>query len=295
MRCLVSSCIYRLLTRAAQQRPLSHNRHGVVLGILILATFALAQSPADLFSKAPPPIDEALRDRVIGFFKAQSDGMFRQADQYVAEDSKDVFIESDKHRCIDFEIARINYTDQFTKAQVLVQCRKQMMMVPVGVQKILMPVSSLWKIENGKWWWHVVPKSGEQTPFGRMKGGENPADATLPGMMKGPDPTAIAKLITIDRQQLTMPLTRKTSQVVTVTNGMPGQALVEVEPINYDGLVAKVEPANLKPGESAKITITFTPSFNKPPAKGLDVRVRVQPAGRVFPVHVLISDQVAPD
>ena len=59
---------------------------------------AAAQDPADLFRKAPPEVDDALRQRVTAFYQAHVDGKFRAADQFVAEDSKDAFFEAPKRR-----------------------------------------------------------------------------------------------------------------------------------------------------------------------------------------------------
>ena len=81
---------------------------------------ALGQQPADLFTKAPPAIDEALRDRISKFFQCQVDGKPRQAEQYVAEESKDYYYEMQKPRYLSFEIRNISYSDEFTKAKAMI-------------------------------------------------------------------------------------------------------------------------------------------------------------------------------
>ena len=81
--------------------------HCVFLAAL-LSTAALAQGPADLFQKAPPEMDQALRERVAAFLQAHVDGKFRLADQYVADESKDAFFEAHKRRYRDFEIVKVS-------------------------------------------------------------------------------------------------------------------------------------------------------------------------------------------
>src|SRR5688572_11257827 len=75
--------------------------------------------PTDIFQKAPPYVDEALRSRVSEFLQAHVDGKFRLANEIVAEDSKDMYFAMEKHRYLSFEIVRIDYTNDFTRATVL--------------------------------------------------------------------------------------------------------------------------------------------------------------------------------
>ncbi|MBM3748697.1 MAG: hypothetical protein FJW34_23225, partial [Acidobacteria bacterium] len=80
------------------------------------------QNPADLFQKAPPAVDEAVRARVKQFFQAHVDGKFRAAAEVVAEDSQDAFFAANKPRCYSFEITKIEYLDEFTRATAVVAC-----------------------------------------------------------------------------------------------------------------------------------------------------------------------------
>jgi hypothetical protein len=187
----------------------------------LLAFTGLAQNPTDLFSKAPPAVDEALRDRVINFYQAHVDGKFRAADKIVAEDSKDVFFEMEKRRCNSFEIGRINYKENFTKAQVMILCDTQMMMVPVGVRQVKVPLSSLWKQIDGEWFWYVDPSAGRDSPFGGpMKAGPMPGPGSAPtltaDMMKGPNPAALKMMVEVDRQDAKFNLSQPGEQVIVV-------------------------------------------------------------------------------
>src|SRR5690348_7261241 len=79
-----------------------------------------AQEATDLFQKAPPAVDEALRARIKEFFQFHVDSKFRQAEALVAEDSKDFFYSANKPKYLGFEIKNIAYNDDFTKAKATV-------------------------------------------------------------------------------------------------------------------------------------------------------------------------------
>src|SRR5258708_26473436 len=81
------------------------------------------QDPADLFEKAPPPIDEALRARIDRFYRAYMAGKFRDAYPLVAEDSQDAFLESSKDTYKSCETLKIRYSENFTRSSVLETCK----------------------------------------------------------------------------------------------------------------------------------------------------------------------------
>src|SRR5712692_6584417 len=90
---------------------------------LLLVSALWAQTPGDRFNKPPADVDEALRSRIAKFYQAHVDKKFRQADEYVAEDTKDFYYEASKPAYLDFEIKSIAYSDNFTKANVVVHCK----------------------------------------------------------------------------------------------------------------------------------------------------------------------------
>lgn len=256
---------------------------------------AFAQSPAELFSKAPPAVDEALRERATRFYQAHVDGKFRAADQLVAEDSKDVFFEMEKRRCNSFTIGRINYAENFTKAQVMIVCDTQMMLVPVGMRQVKVPMTSLWKIVDDQWMWYVPPNPKHDSPFGQMAPGPMPANGTGGGLpidlLKGPDPASLRKMIEVDRQNLKFHLIETGEESIVVSSKLPGVMKLVVERPNFPGLEAKVEKDELKGGESTKLIVTYKPVPGRPKdgKHATEIRLRAEPIGRVIPIHCLIS------
>ena len=100
------------------------------------AVCLFGQAATDLFQKAPPAVDEALRARISKFFQAHIDGKFRQAEVLVAEDSKDFFYSANKPKYLGFEIKEIAYSENFTKAKATV-VTQMIVMVPGFVGKPL--------------------------------------------------------------------------------------------------------------------------------------------------------------
>src|SRR5438876_5075534 len=171
---------------------------------ILLISGHRAQTEGNLLDKAPPEVDAALRDRVTKFYQAHVDRkLIRQADQYVAEDSKDFFYEANKPTYLEFQIDKITYSDDFTKAKAIVNCKMFVMMPGFTDKPMTVPSPSTWKIENGQWVWYVDQKLGRETPFGRMKPAEGaPSAGSVPSLASGPDIQALWKSVRADKQSV---------------------------------------------------------------------------------------------
>src|ERR1043166_8557591 len=93
----------------------------------LFALFALVlsgQDASELFHKPPAGVDKALRGRVNEFFDLHVKGDFRHAEALVAEDTKDFFYNNNKPRYLSFQILKIVYNEDFTRAQVTVMCEQ---------------------------------------------------------------------------------------------------------------------------------------------------------------------------
>src|SRR5579864_2967688 len=131
---------------------------------LIACALASGQDTSDLFEKAPPPIDEALRARVTQFYQAYVSGKFREAYPLVAEDSQDAFFGASKEALKSCEILRIKYTDDFTKADVVEACKGEWNYHGVKTATSF-PLTSHWKIVDGQWFWYYVKPTTAPSPF----------------------------------------------------------------------------------------------------------------------------------
>src|SRR5580658_230886 len=109
-----------------------------------LAAAAFAQNPTDLFNRAPPDVDKALRARITEFFHYHVTGEHRKAEELVAEDTKDYFYANNKPRYLNFEIGKIDYSSGYTKAKALVIVKMPIMLPGFNGKVMDIPSPSYW-------------------------------------------------------------------------------------------------------------------------------------------------------
>src|SRR5687767_10820889 len=139
-----------------------------IASLLACAVLCPAQT---IFEKAPPDVDSALRERIGKFYQAHVDRRLRGADEVVAEDSKDQFFAIAKPAYLNWEIAAINYSDNFTKAKAVVACEIDWASPRLGKMRVKQPIVTLWKVVDGKWYWYMEPSKTWETAFGTMTPG----------------------------------------------------------------------------------------------------------------------------
>jgi hypothetical protein len=258
--------------------------------VLLLVSGLWAQPPGNLLDKAPPDVDQALRERMTRFYQAHVDRkLIRQADQYVAEDTKDFFFEANKPTYLDFHIEKIAYSDNFTKAKATVNCKMVVMIPGFTGGPVTLPIPSTWKLENGQWFWYVDQTLGRETPFGRMKPAEPvPAGASLPSLSSGPDVQTLWKSVQADKNQVQLSASKESSDEVTISNRMPGNISLQLDYTKTPGLLVSLDRTELKSGEQAKISLRSKPQ-EKSAVKTAEVRVIVQPTNQMIPIAVAIQ------
>ena len=257
-----------------------------LLAPLVLGMCALAQQATDVFDKAPSEVDQALRDRVSKFYQAHVEGKFRQAEQYVAEDSKDTYYEMDKKRYFGFEIVKLVYEENYTKANVVTAVDMEWRTPRLGAVRVKAPISTKWKIDNGQWCWYVIPQDSVQTPFGMMKDG--PDDPTRSAPMSGPrwiEPSVVQSGVKADRQGVRLSTYETLSGAVRLTNTVPGVVKLEVMYTVTPGLSAKFEKTELKQGESTDLTFTYEPK-QKIALQPMTATVRISPTNQEIPIRL---------
>jgi hypothetical protein len=255
---------------------------------LMLVSGVWAQSPDGFVDKAPPDVEEALRARITAFYQAHVDKKFRQADEYVAADTKDFYYESTKPPYLAFEIGKITYSDNFTKAKAVVSCKIRFMLPGFGDNPVMSPVPSTWKLENGQWYWYVDQKAGRATPFGVMKPQAGVSSAGgLPPLASAPSLDTLWKSVQADKNSVQLSAREPSSDLVTISNKMPGNISLQLDAPKTPGLEVVLDRAELKAGEVAKITFHSEPQ-EKPVNRIAQVRVTVIPTNQVIPITVAI-------
>ncbi|MBI1789078.1 MAG: hypothetical protein HYR60_16225 [Acidobacteria bacterium] len=251
--------------------------------LLPLAAALSAQDPASLFEKAPPHLDQALRERVAAFYQAHVDGKFRLAEALVAEDTKDFYFEAGKPRYLSFAIDRILYSDNFTRAKVVMLCEQRVMMPGFSDTPMKVPTPSTWKLENGKWYWWVDQAKGRETPFGVMKPGTAAGGGGIPSSGALASLDVIAGKVKADRKGVQLP--PGATEKVVFSSEAPGAVTLSLDAFRAPDLEIALDRNELKPGEH--VTLTLHSKLEKPAAMGLILQVRVQPFNLVIPVQVV--------
>ena len=255
--------------------------------VLLLVSGLWAQSPGDRLNKPPSDVDEALRSRIAKFYQAHVDKKFRQADEYVAEDTKDFYYEASKPAYLDFEIKSIAYSDNFTKAKVVVHC-KTWLPIPGLTEPALAPIPSTWKLEKGQWFWYVDQSLGRETPFGIMKPGPGAkgAGGPIPAIPSLEEAQAsLWKNVRADKNQVQLRSGEESSDEVTISSKMPGSISLRLDYVKMAGLEVSLDRAELKSGEQAKLSLRYQPQ-QKSGVKTAEVRVMVAPTNQVIPIAV---------
>ena len=258
---------------------------------MLCACGLFAQDQKAGSAQAPPDVDAALRARIDQFYQAHVDGKYRVADQVVAEDSKDAYFAAGKPRYLGFEIIKITYSDNFTKAESVVSCEAEWFFHG-NKSKVKLPATSLWKIVHGQWFWYVLPVTERKTPFGTMHYNTGSQDPTPTAPIPG-DPQVLAQQILAsvraDKKVLTLSSYAPASGEVTITNGMQGSISLRADiDGRFPGLTFNLSKTDLKAGETATLKIVYEPK-DRVAKPALTARIYVEPINQVIPVQLIFS------
>lgn len=251
---------------------------------------------------APPAVDQELRARVNGFYENFLEKSFspRKAEPFVAEDTKDYFYNAGKRTYQTFRVEKITYSDNFTKAVVVVVGKMDRL---IGGQVVTteVPENTHWKIENGKWCWYYDPKDFSLTPFG----GANPPRATTeagaPKMPKNTSPAEMKRAgkdlleqatMEVTPSAVTMSLDRTSSAEVVFTNGADGDIQIALDGPVVRGLTATLDKKTVPGHGKAVLSFHFDPSDRSGPKDVWEPKGNIRFSivniafNRYFPVYV---------
>jgi hypothetical protein len=248
-----------------------------------LCAVASAQSPTDVFDKAPPAVEQALRERIAIFMGAHISGKFRAAEQVVHEDSQDIFYDSQKTKYLGYEIVRINYAENFTKATVVTAVEMDWYTARLGKMRVKPPLTTTWKLDNGQWWWYAVPQKEWATPFGTMKPGEE----AKPGVTSTPmhtvkDVKALHDQIRVSKTDIALSSWQAGEDSVEITNKLLGTISLKLSNAPLPpGLKVNLSKDTLATGESAKLLFRYDPP-DRTVKTTQQVSLTVEPTQQVF-------------
>ncbi|MDA1312560.1 MAG: hypothetical protein O2968_04415 [Acidobacteria bacterium] len=240
----------------------------LVACVLVAASVLFgSEKQAEAFRKAPPEVEEAVRARVRLFYELFKEGKFRQAEELVAEESKDVFYNTQKKALLGFELSSITFDDEFKEANVLVNV--DTMFPLMGATPFKVPISGTWRWINDNWFLYMAPH-GSKGPFGEMKGQKaSPGEAALvqgafAGAGEGVKPESFSRMYATNRSQVKFPSSNDSQPVertVTFANIGPARLTLKLEGAEIPGLVVDVGEGPLEPGDHRQIIFRYHPEI----------------------------------
>ncbi len=257
-----------------------------------LAITLSAQSSPSNLDKPPQDVDDALRARIKQFYDFHVAHKYRLAEQLIAEEAKDDFYVLSKPELRDFKIGDIQYSENFTKAKVVVIGTMPVLLPFSSSKEMAMPFASYWKIENGLWCWYYNKEASRHTPFGDVKepAGSTTARSNGDSLPASPNVNiaALQSAVKIDRTSLD--LVAGKPQTVKLANTLPGPVSLSIStqflPIEQTGIGAKFDKRELKANEIATLTLTADPQMKPGP---YPLRITVAPTNQVLNLTVNIS------
>lgn len=258
----------------------------LLMFVLVAGISVRAQEQTNLFTSAAPEVEKALRERVTGFYQAFVDGKFRTAEQYVAEDTKDLFYNQEKTKIKGFEIIKIVWDDGFKKASVVTTLDTVIQMRGQNIPAKA-PIATNWKMDEGKWCYFVDPELGKMTPIGRMKPGPgNGKGMNIEEMIKNPN--IILNQVKVSKDKFLLHSWEKSADSVVVTNGMQGSITISFQTESIPGLTYKMEKTELGSGETAIVELVYDPKDTSAKPR-LNASLKIEPFGRTLLIPVIFD------
>ena len=270
------------------------------VSFLLLSSLALSvqgQAPTDVFEKAPPGVEDALRERVNGFYQCWTDGKFRAAEKYVSADAQEFYYSMQKQKFAGCEIIRIKYARDFQDAIVTISCRGKWNVSGKELDSTLAH-TDFWSLDKDQWVWTVKPVTSQETPFGtshydyaNIESAQKLFDPQT-GLPKDFDAVgkAILKQVSLDKQSVELSSFKKSSAVITIKNGINGYIDVEaVANVLPPGLTLTFDHSKIPANGEAQLTIAYDPKGDKSAKPGLIITVNVEQTRAHFPVQVTFA------
>ena len=243
------------------------------------------------FRSAPPEVMDAVKARVVQFYTYFKEGEFRQAEALVTEESKDLFYNAPKKPLLGFEVATIQFNEQFDEAKVLVNV--DTMSPLMGSTPFKLPVGGKWIWVNDNWFLHMEERKRE-SPFGKMEGGPGtPGQGLTAGAFssQGIKPGALQNMYAVDTRQVRFPggSDKPVERSVVLRNTGPAKLEIEKQGADLLGLIVDTGEGQVGPGEQREIRFTYDPTVAQLTGER-DIYFGVLPLMRRFAIKVVVDN-----
>jgi len=261
-----------------------------LFAVFLAAFTALAQQENPF--GASPEVENALRERVDQFYSLFQKGRFREAEQFVVEESRDAYYAARKVRIMGYKIRSLNIEPDLDEAQVMVACE---MMVPMASSRPLpVPLTSRWKRIGGEWYLHFEPRKVEDgkwdSPFGPMTFKDDGGHGGTGGAFQNRSQMTLEALqnlyeLSAEQVEFATDAAGPVTKTVTVANRAKGSLTLERESPEVKGLDVKVEPAGIERGGEAVISLTYHPKEARLEGEQ-EIRFLLMPLGQQIKLRV---------
>ena len=212
-----------------------------------------------------------MRARVTKFYQAYVDGKARTVEPMVAEESKDNWFASEKIHYGNFEIGKIEFNDDQTRAKVMVLAENTMRVRDTSFTGKATTASN-WKIENGEWRYFILPdQQGHEARKVRI-----------------PKPDELLGKVTANKNEVRLCSCGEPVFDVAIHNAMPGDVQLTLEPVEVPGLRVTLRDTMLKSQQATQLLIEYD-GAEKPPAAPVPVILNVQPTGERIVVKLVFA------
>lgn len=267
-----------------------------LLILLMLAPAATAQTAVEVFRKAPPITDAALRERVAKFYQSYVDKKWRLSDEFVAEESKDRYYAAPKPPYLSYQINEIKFEENFTKAIVLTLTEQDRMVAMGGVLRMKLPMQSYWKLVDSKWMWYLPDRNCVATPMGCGAVATAEAEVTekqkreIEERIKNPPVGEIMSSFGFAETTERPVLTQASPRLERVfENRMDGYLVPKIRPMRDPDIEATFEPLQLAPMSKGKLIVKIKPGGSFAPRT---VLIEVEVFTRVIPFRMQVGEPV---
>lgn len=248
----------------------------------LLFPAVVATAWAQHASPATAKAEKALRARAEQFYQCEVNGKYRQAEAFIAKDTKDYYYNNGKPDVRGFRIDKVEFMDA-THATLFVTVTTTLRAPGFAAQEFTIPTQQTWKMENGQWVWYYVQNATIDTPFGKWQvtSGSGTAPSLPPGM---PTASSMEGMVSIDRTAVELSAGNAKPETVTITNQLPGVVNIEIGTDLPKGLVVAVDKKQIARGEKSVVSFSIdgdakpsgTVRISAPPLQEFLVQIRTK-------------------